>query len=98
MKKIVKKFLLWLARIFKIDLTVEKIIIKEIEKIIEKPVEIIKEVEKIVEVEKVVYKDVKNIALGGEISGDTFIDGDLIVNGNLIVSGEVTAHNKDIKK
>jgi len=33
-----KKFLLWLAKIFKIDLTVEKIVYKEVPKIVEKQV------------------------------------------------------------
>jgi hypothetical protein len=33
-----KKFLFWLAKIFKIDLTVEKIVYKEVPKIVEKQV------------------------------------------------------------
>jgi hypothetical protein len=33
-----KKFLLWLAKIFNVDLTVEKIVYKEVPKIVEKQV------------------------------------------------------------
>ena len=37
-KIIMEKILFWLARIFKIDLTVEKIVYKEVPKIVEKQV------------------------------------------------------------
>ena len=33
-----KRFLLWLAGVFNVDLTVEKVVIKEVEKIVEKNV------------------------------------------------------------
>ena len=45
-----KKFLVWLAKIFKVDLVTEKIIYRD--KVIEVPVEVIKEVIKEVEVPK----------------------------------------------
>ena len=38
MHKNMKKVLFWLAKIFKIDLTVEKIVYKEVPKIVEKQV------------------------------------------------------------
>jgi len=72
-----KRFLFWLARIFNVDLTVEKIIYKD--RIVEVPVEVIKDV--IVE---------KQISLDGVIDGDVTIKGDLIVNGVLTVHGEVS--------
>ena len=97
-----KKVLFWLAKIFKVDLTVEKIIyrdkiievIKEVPKevIVEKEVikEIIKEVPVEVIKEVPIYKEVKYIALKDEVTNDTYVDGDLVVKGYLIVDGEVT--------
>ena len=101
-----KKLLFWLARIFKVDLTIEKIIyrdkIVEIPKevIVEKEVikEVIKEVpvEVIVEKEVIkevpVYKEVKYIALKDEVTNDTYVDGNLVVKGYLYVDGEVSCH------
>lgn len=77
MHKNMKKFLLCLAKIFKVDLVTEKIIYRD--KIVEVPVEVIKEVE-------------KQIALEGVIEGDVTVKGNLIVEGSLTVTGEVTCY------
>lgn len=83
-----KKVLFWLAKIFKVDLTVEKIIYKDriVEKIVEVPVEVEKEVIK----EVPVYKEVKYVALKDEVTNDTYVEGNLVVKGYLYVDGEVT--------
>ena len=73
-----KKIILWLARIFNVDLTVEKIIYRD--RIIEVPIEVIKEV--IVE---------KQVALEGVIEGDVTVNGDLFVTGNIYVAGNIAA-------
>ena len=85
-----KRFLFWLAGIFNVDLTVEKIIYKDriVEKIVEVPVEVIVEKEVIKEVP--VYKEVKYIALKDEVTNDTYVEGNLVVKGYLYVDGEVT--------
>ena len=101
-----KRFLFWLARIFNVDLTVEKIIYKD--KIIEIPKEVIvekeviKEVIKEVPVEVIVekevikevpiYKEVKYIALKDEVTNDTYVEGNLVVKGYLYVDGEVSCY------
>ena len=101
-----KKLLFWLARVFNVDLTVEKIIYKDkiVEKIVEIPVEkeVIKEIEVIKEVEVPVevikeiikgvpvYKETKYVALKDEVSNDTYVEGNLVVKGYLYVDGEVT--------
>ena len=97
-----KKLIIWLAKVFKVNITKEVIVEKEVEKIIyqdkivEVPVEvikeIIKEVEVIKEIEVPVYKDVKYIALKDEVTNDTYVEGNLIVKGYLYVTGEVTCH------
>jgi hypothetical protein len=101
-----KKVLFWLAGIFNVDLTVEKIIYKD--KIIEIPKEVIvekeviKEVIKEVPVEVIVekevikevpiYKEVKYIALKDEVTNDTYVEGNLVVKGYLYVDGEVSCY------
>lgn len=97
-----KKVLFWLARIFKVDLTIEKIIYKDkiVEKIVEKPIEVIKEVIKEIPVEVIVekevikevpvYKETKYVALKDEVTNDTYVEGNLVVKGYLYVDGEVT--------
>ena len=97
-----KKLIIWLAKIFDVNITKEVIVEKEIEKIVYKdrivevPVEvikeIIKEVEVIKEIEVPVYKDVKYIALKDEVTNDTYVEGNLIVKGYLYVNAEVTCH------
>jgi hypothetical protein len=99
-----KRFLFWLAKIFKVDLTVEKIIykdkivevIKEVPKevIVEKEVikEIIKEVPVEVIKEVPVYKEVKYIALKDEVTNDTYVEGNLVVKGYLYVDGEISCY------
>lgn len=69
-----KKIILWLARIFNVDLTVEKIVYRD--KIIEVPKEVIKEV--IIE---------KQVSLDGVIDGDVTVKGDLVVKGSLSGDG-----------
>ena len=99
-----KRFLFWLAGVFNVDLTVEKIIYQDkiveipVEKIVEKEIikEVIKEVpvEVIVEKEVIkevpVYKETKYVALKDEVSNDTYVEGNLVVKGYLYVDGEVT--------
>ena len=99
-----KKVLFWLAGVFNVDLTVEKIIYQDkiveipVEKIVEKEIikEVIKEVpvEVIVEKEVIkevpVYKETKYVALKDEVSNDTYVEGNLVVKGYLYVDGEVT--------
>jgi hypothetical protein len=58
-----KKFLLWLAKVFKVNLTVEKIVYKEVPKIVEKQVAL----------EGVIEGDVTvkgNLFVKGSLSGD----------------------------
>ena len=101
-----KKLLFWLAGIFNVDLTVEKIIYRD--KIIEIPKEVIVEkevikeiikevpVEVIVEKEVIkevpIYKEVKYVALKDEVTNDTYVEGDLVVKGYLYVDGEVSCY------
>ena len=74
-----KKVLLWLAKIFRVNLTVEKIVYKD--KIIEVPKEVIKEVE--------VIKYLPNPDLSDEVKYQGVIDGDLTIEGNLLVTGSL---------
>ncbi len=106
-----KKFLLWLAKIFKVDLVTEKIIyrdkIVEVPKIVEKevikevPVEIIKEVPKEVIKEVEVIKYLPNpdlsdaIKYEGLVDEDLTIDGNFLVKGILTVTGEVSCYKKE---
>ncbi len=95
-----KKVLLWLANIFNVDLTVEKIIyrdkIVEVPKIVEK--EVIKEVPKEVIKEVEVIKYIPNpdlsdvIKYEGYVENNLTIDGNFLVKGILTVTGEVTCH------
>ena len=101
-----KRFLFWLAGIFNVDLTVEKIIYKD--KIIEIPKEVIVEKEVIKEVIKEVpvdvivekevikevpiYKEVKYVALKDEVTNDTYVEGDLVVKGYLQADGEIACY------
>ena len=95
-----KKLIIWLAKIFNVNLTVEKIIYKD--KIVEVIKEVIKEVpvEVIVEKEVIkevpVYKEVKYVALKDEVTNDTYVEGNLVVKGYLYVDGEVSCYK--IKK
>ncbi len=99
-----KKLIIWLAKIFNVNLTVDKIIYKDkiVEVIKEVPKEVIKEVivevpvEVIVEKEVIkevpVYKEVKYIALKDEVTNDTYVEGNLVVKGYLYVDGEVSCY------
>ncbi len=99
-----KKLIIWLAKIFNVNLTVEKVIYKDkiVEVIKEVPKEIIKEVivevpvEVIVEKEVIkevpVYKEVKYIALKDEVTNDTYVEGNLVVKGYLYVEGDVSCY------
>ena len=88
-----KKFIQWLAKIFKAEITVEKIVYKD--KIIykDKIVEVIKEVIKEVEVEVVkeveVIKYLPNPDLSDAIKYQGLVDEDLTVEGNLLVTGSL---------
>ena len=94
--KTMKKLIIWLAKIFNVNLTVEKIIYKDkiVEVIKEVPTEVIVEKEVIKEIikEVPVYKEVKYIALKDEVTNDTFVEGNLIVKGYLYVDGEVSCY------
>lgn len=87
-----KKLIIWLAKIFNVNLTVEKVVYKDkiVEVIKEVPVEIIVEKEVIKEVP--VYKEVKYIALKDEVTNDTYVEGNLVVKGYLYVDGEVSCY------
>jgi hypothetical protein len=95
-----KRFLFWLAGIFNVDLTVEKIIYRD--KIIEIPKEVIVEKEVIKEIIKEVpvevikevpiYKEVKYVALKDEVTNDTYVEGNLVVKGYLYVDGDVSCY------
>ncbi len=103
-----KKLIIWLAKIFNVNLTVEKIIYKDkiVEVIKEVPKEVIKEVikevpkEVIVEKEVIkeiikevpVYKEVKYVALKDEVTNDTYVEGNLVVKGYLYVEGDVSCY------
>jgi hypothetical protein len=82
-----KKFIQWLAKIFKAEITVEKIVYKD--KIIykDKIVEVIKEVEVEVVKEVEVIKYLPNPDLSDVIKYQGLVDGDLTVEGNLLVTG-----------
>ena len=96
--KAMKKLIIWLAKIFNVNLTVEKIIYKDkiVEVIKEVPKEVIKEVIVEVPVEVIkevpVYKEVKYIALKDEVTNDTYVEGNLVVKGYLYVDGEVSCY------
>ncbi len=93
-----KKLIIWLAKIFNVNLTVEKIIykdkivevIKEVPVYKEVPVEVIVEKEIIKEVP--VYKEVKYVALKDEVTNDTYVEGNLVVKGYLYVDGDVSCY------
>ncbi len=95
-----KKVLLWLAKIFNVDLVTEKIIyrdkIVEVPKIVEK--EVIKEVPKEVIKEVEVIKYIPNPDLSEAIKYEGYVEDNLEINGNLLVkglltvTGEVTCH------
>lgn len=88
-----KKLIKWLAKIFKAETTVEKIVYKD--KIIykDKIVEVIKEVIKEVEVEVIkeveVVKYLPNPDTSDVIKYDGLVEGDLTVEGNLLVTGSL---------
>jgi hypothetical protein len=91
-----KKLIIWLAKIFNVNLTVEKVIYKDriVEVTKEVPKEVIVEKEVIKEVikEVPVYKEVKYIALKDEVTNDTYVEGNLVVKGYLYVDGEVSCY------
>ena len=90
-----KKLIQWLAKIFKAEITVEKIVYRD--KIIykDKIVEVIKEVIKEVEVEVTkeieVIKYLPNPDLSDAIKYQGLVDEDLTVEGNLLVTGSLNA-------
>jgi hypothetical protein len=94
--KTMKKLIIWLAKIFNVNLTVEKIIYKDriVEVIKEVPKEVIVEKEVIKEVikEVPVYKEVKYVALKDEVTNDTYVEGNLVVKGYLYVDGDVSCY------
>ena len=69
-----KKVIIWLARIFKVNLTVEKIIYKD--RIVEKIVE------KLVALEGVIEGDVT-------VKGNLYVTGDIYVAGNISAHGGI---------
>ena len=101
-----RKLIIWLARVFKVDITTEKVVIKE--KVVEIPKEVfiekevIKEVIKEVPVEVIVekevikevpvYKEVKYVALKDEVTNDTYVEGNLVVKGYLFVEGDISCY------
>lgn len=90
-----KKFIQWLAKVFEANITIEKIVTKEVVK--EVPIEKVVTKEVIKEVEKPIYVVSSTIPSDTKlIEGDVVIGGNLEVKGNLYVSGGVTCLN-DIK-
>ena len=101
-----KKLIIWLAKVFNVNITKEVIVEKEIEKIVYKdrivevPVEVIKEIikevevikEVIKEIEVPVYKDIKYVALKDEVTNDTYVEGNLFVTGDIHVAGNISSH------
>lgn len=63
-----KKFVLWLARVFKVDITVEKVIIKEV------PVKVA--VEKLVALQGIIKDDVT-------VKGNLIVEGTIEVSGDV---------------
>ena len=71
-----KKLIIWLAKIFDVNITKEVIVEKEVEKIVYK--------DRIVEVQVALDNEV--------IKGTCTVQGNLIVEGVLTVTGEVTCY------
>ena len=71
-----KKLIIWLAKIFDVNITKEVIVEKEVEKIVYK--------DRIVEVQVALDNEV--------IKGACTVQGNLIVEGVLTVTGEVTCY------
>ena len=82
-----KKFIKCLAKIFKAEITVEKIVYKD--KIVEVIKEVIKEVEVEVVKEVEVIKYLPTPDLSDVIKYDGLVGGDLTVEGNLLVTGRL---------
>ena len=81
-----KRFLFWLAGIFNVDLTVEKIIYRS--KIVEVPKEVI--VEKQIALEGVIDGDVT-------VNGDLFVTENIYVAGNIAAFGGVVYGFSDME-
>lgn len=69
-----KKFIKWLAKIFKAEITVEKIVYRD--KIIEV------EVEKLISLDGEIYGDVT-------VRGDLLVTGNISVAGNIVANGGI---------
>lgn len=87
-----KKIILWLIKLFNVDIptviTEEIIVEKPIEKIVEVPIE--KVVEKPIQVEKIIYKD----RLICNLSEDEIIENDITIKGNVTIKGTLNVDGK----
>ena len=75
-----KKFIQWLAKVFNANITIEKVVTKEV----------VKEVP----VEKVVTKEVIKYLTNGTIKGDVNVVGNLSVEGSITATGGITCYKK----
>ena len=80
-----KKFIQFLAKLFRANITKTEVIFKD--RIVEVPVEVIKEIIKEVEVIKEVF-----VSFDSDINGSVAVAGNLTVKGYLFVEGEVTCY------
>ena len=77
-----KKFIQWLAKVFNVNITTEKVVTKEVVK----EVPVVKEV--------TITKDVMKYLTNGTIKGDINVDGNLVVNGKIEATGGITCYKK----
>lgn len=77
-----KKFIQWLAKVFNANITIEKVVTKEVVK----EVTITKEVP--------VVKEVIKYLTNGTIKGDVNVVGNLVVNGKIEATGGITCYKK----
>lgn len=73
-----KKFIQWLAKVFNANITIEKVVTKEVVK----EVPVVKEV--------TTTKEVIKYLTNGTIKGDVNVVGNLVVNGKIEATGGIT--------
>ena len=73
-----KKFIQWLANVFNVNITIEKVVTKEVVK----EVPVVKEV--------TITKEVIKYLTNGTIKGDVNVVGNLVVDGKIEATGGIT--------